>query len=203
VRLRRLRLERQLSQRELASRGVSYAYISRIEAGARRPSVKALRQLAPKLGVSVEYLMSQGKAEEAGSQFDAAERLFGPRPDPLDLASLRTDQARRAAMLDRGPEAESLAREAVAALGDENLAEQGLAWAALAEALALQDRDAADETFRKAADLLQEHGHDVDFTDLCRTWARYLRRSGRDSEALDVLDQAAQVNASSRTRTLS
>src|SRR5216110_3925562 len=55
-RLRRLRLERGLSQRELASPGVSYAYISRIEGGARRPSVKALRQLAPKLGVSVEYL---------------------------------------------------------------------------------------------------------------------------------------------------
>src|SRR5207237_6800325 len=55
-RLRRLRHECGLSQRELASPGVSYAYISRIEAGARRPSVKALRQLAPKLGVSVEYL---------------------------------------------------------------------------------------------------------------------------------------------------
>src|SRR5919198_1525157 len=55
-RLRRLRLERNLSQRELASPGVSYAYISRIEAGARRPSVKALRQLARKLAVSVEYL---------------------------------------------------------------------------------------------------------------------------------------------------
>jgi transcriptional regulator with XRE-family HTH domain len=55
-RLRRLRHEGGLSQRDLASPGVSYAYISRIEAGARRPSVKALRQLAPKLGVSVEYL---------------------------------------------------------------------------------------------------------------------------------------------------
>ncbi|TML40969.1 MAG: helix-turn-helix transcriptional regulator, partial [Actinobacteria bacterium] len=55
-RLRRLRQENGLSQRDLASPGVSYAYISRIEAGARRPSVKALRQLAPKLGVSVEYL---------------------------------------------------------------------------------------------------------------------------------------------------
>ena len=137
-RMRRLRLERQLSQRELASPGVSYAYISRIEAGARRPSVKALRQLAPKLGVSVEYL-------ETGS----------------DLRD------------------------------------------ALAEGLALQNKDAADETFRRAADLLQEHGHDVDSTDTCRTWGRYLRRSGRDSEALDVLDRAAQVNASSRTRTLS
>src|SRR5437868_12022301 len=55
-RLRRVRRERGLSQRELASPEVSYAYISRIEAGARRPSVKALRRLAPKLGVSVEYL---------------------------------------------------------------------------------------------------------------------------------------------------
>src|SRR3954447_16704715 len=55
-RLRRLRHERGLSQRELSSPGVSYAYISRIEAGARRPSVKALRMLAKKLGVSADYL---------------------------------------------------------------------------------------------------------------------------------------------------
>jgi hypothetical protein len=69
--------------------------------------------------------------------------------------------------------------------------------------LALQGKDAADETFRKAADLLQAHGHDVDLTDTCRAWARYLRKNGRDSEALDVLDRAAKVNASSRAQTLS
>jgi transcriptional regulator with XRE-family HTH domain len=56
VRLKRLRLERGLSQRDLSSPGVSYAYISRIEAAARTPSVKALRMLARKLGVSVDYL---------------------------------------------------------------------------------------------------------------------------------------------------
>jgi transcriptional regulator with XRE-family HTH domain len=56
IRLRRLRLERGLSQRELGGPGVSYAYISRIEAGTRRPSVKALRMLARTLGVSPEYL---------------------------------------------------------------------------------------------------------------------------------------------------
>jgi len=55
-RLKRLRLERGMSQRELASPGVSYAYISRIEAGTRQPSVKALRRLAAKLGVTTEYL---------------------------------------------------------------------------------------------------------------------------------------------------
>lgn len=64
-RLKRLRLERGLSQRELAAPGVSYAYISRIEAGTRQPSVKALRRLASKLGVSADYL-------ETGSDLDAA-----------------------------------------------------------------------------------------------------------------------------------
>jgi tetratricopeptide (TPR) repeat protein len=66
-RLRRLRAERGLSQRELSAPGVSYAYISRIEADARRPSVKALRRLARKLGVSAEYL-------ETGSEIGDAER---------------------------------------------------------------------------------------------------------------------------------
>jgi tetratricopeptide (TPR) repeat protein len=45
-----------MSQRELAGPGVSYAYISRIEAGQRRPSVKAIRTLARKLGISAQYL---------------------------------------------------------------------------------------------------------------------------------------------------
>src|SRR6476646_9104092 len=62
-RLKRLRLERGLSQRELAAPGVSYAYISRIEAGTRQPSVKALRRLAAKLGVTADYL-------ETGSDLD-------------------------------------------------------------------------------------------------------------------------------------
>jgi len=65
-RLKRLRLERGFSQRELSSPGVSYAYISRIEAGARQPSVKALRKLAQKLGVSADYL-------ETGSEVRADE----------------------------------------------------------------------------------------------------------------------------------
>src|SRR5436190_5520924 len=56
ARVKRLRVARGFSQRDLSSPGVSYAYISRIEAGARTPSVKALRKLAQKLGVSVEYL---------------------------------------------------------------------------------------------------------------------------------------------------
>jgi len=55
-RIRQRRLELGLSQREVASPGVSYAYISRLEANARQPSTKALRKIAPKLGVSVYWL---------------------------------------------------------------------------------------------------------------------------------------------------
>lgn len=77
-RLKRLRLERGLSQRELAAPGVSYAYISRIEAGTRQPSVKALRKLAAKLEVTADYL-------ETGSELDpAAAREY--RLSDLELA---------------------------------------------------------------------------------------------------------------------
>jgi transcriptional regulator with XRE-family HTH domain len=63
----RLRRERGLSQRDLSEPGISYAYISRIEAGARQPSVKALRLLPRKLGVSPDYL-------ETGIELGAAQR---------------------------------------------------------------------------------------------------------------------------------
>ena len=66
ARLRRLRVERGASQRDLSAPGITYAYISRIEAGARTPSMKALRMLAQKLGVTPEYL-------ETGSELDASE----------------------------------------------------------------------------------------------------------------------------------
>ena len=65
ARVRRLRLEQGLSQRELSGPGVSYAYVSRIEAGQREPSLKALRILARKLGVSLEHLESGVPMSEA------------------------------------------------------------------------------------------------------------------------------------------
>src|SRR5437870_9007267 len=82
VRLRRLRLERGMSQRDLSSPGVSYAYISRIEGGARVPSVKALRRLAAKLGVSVEHL-------ETGEPTPVERGVADAR---LDFASLTTKE---------------------------------------------------------------------------------------------------------------
>ena len=66
-RLRRLRKERGLSQQSISGPGLTTAHISRIEAGLRRPSVRAIRALAKQLDVTPEYL-------ETGTQ-------LGPRGD--------------------------------------------------------------------------------------------------------------------------
>ena|SRR6266571_1068105 len=86
-RLHRLRRERGLSQRDISSAGVSYAYISRIEAGARTPSVKAIRLLAEKLGISVEYLETGSASPVERGVIDAGVD-FGS----LTRAELRTVQ---------------------------------------------------------------------------------------------------------------
>lgn len=57
-RLKRLREAHELTQRGLECPGVSYAYISRIEAGEREPSYKALVKLAAKLDTTALYLMT-------------------------------------------------------------------------------------------------------------------------------------------------
>lgn len=79
-RLKRLRLARGFSQRDLSSPGVSYAYISRIEAGARTPSVKAIRKLAEKLDVTTEYLEKGNDLTQTDLLLDelgqAADRAF-------------------------------------------------------------------------------------------------------------------------------
>jgi transcriptional regulator with XRE-family HTH domain len=57
-RIKALRLERGLSQRDLSAPGMSYAYLSRIEAGERTPSLSALIELAERLDTSALYLAS-------------------------------------------------------------------------------------------------------------------------------------------------
>jgi tetratricopeptide (TPR) repeat protein len=137
-----------------------------------------------------------GSPEKALRHLETAERLFGVRPDREDLASLRCEQARAAAQLGRADEAVTHAREVLELLGEEDAAEQGNAWWALAEGLALgEDSSGADEAFRRAADLLSAEGRWREASQACRAWARMLRQSGRESEALDVLERAADLAA--------
>jgi tetratricopeptide (TPR) repeat protein len=56
--LRRLRLAKGMTQRELASPFYTHAYISTIEAGRRQPSPTAMKHFADKLGIDVDDLAS-------------------------------------------------------------------------------------------------------------------------------------------------
>src|SRR5215207_4589433 len=61
-RLKEARERAGLSQRQLSFSGCSPAYISRIEAGDRIPSLQLLRELGKRLGVSEDYLATGADA---------------------------------------------------------------------------------------------------------------------------------------------
>jgi transcriptional regulator with XRE-family HTH domain len=99
-RLKRLRTERGLTQKEIAAPGVSGAYISRIEEGERTPSLRALRLLAEKLGVTLEHLETGREiplALEREYQLASAElelRLGGDRDAEHTLRELAATETR-------------------------------------------------------------------------------------------------------------
>jgi transcriptional regulator with XRE-family HTH domain len=96
ARLKRLRVEAGLSQRDIAGRGVSFTYVSRIESGQRQPSIKALRVLAQRLGVSAEFL-------ETGNEVSAAsgwELRLGDAELALRLGDGEGSEERFQALLD-------------------------------------------------------------------------------------------------------
>jgi transcriptional regulator with XRE-family HTH domain len=64
-RLRRLREERGLTQHDIAMPGVSAQYISKLERGQRTASMKALRKLGTRIGVTAHYLETGTDVSEA------------------------------------------------------------------------------------------------------------------------------------------
>ena len=51
----------------------------------------------------------------------------------------------------------------------------------------------ADDAFRQAVDLLGAHGTVRHHANVLRAYGRYLRGAGRESEALDVFERAADI----------
>ena len=136
--------------------------------------------------------LSRDDAETACGYLDQAEQLFGASPAAEDLFELRVRRARIATLRGEADTAVEIAREACALAGSNNPIDEGLAFSALGDALALAgEPQAADEAFRRGVGLLEEQGHWRDATTACRAWARMLRQVGREQQALDVLDRAA------------
>ncbi len=146
-RLKAARLESGLSQRQLAFPGCSPAYISRIEAGDRIPSLQLLRELGRRLGVSEDFLatgeetqfqtLSMLEAEIALRLDDqpTAQRLYS---EALDRAATPRERATAEEGLGHLAVRRGELREAVKLFEDALVASGSAEWErpALAESLA-------------------------------------------------------------------
>jgi tetratricopeptide (TPR) repeat protein len=147
--------------------------------------------------VTVAWVMnSSGRADEARHHLGVAEQLLGTNADAVDRLSLVVEQTRNAVLRSENEEAIRLGNVALDIAGEGYPNERGNALLALARAHeATGDDVQAEASYAAASDLLAAHGNASERSDTFRSWARYLRRLGRESEALDVLDRAADVMA--------
>ena len=117
-RLNEARLAAGLSQRQLSFPGCSAAYISRLEAGARVPSLQLLRKLAAKLNADEEYLATGvARVEQAPPELVEAE--VAHRLGDHELAKRRYEQVLETTT---SPTARSRAAQALAQLRGETVA---------------------------------------------------------------------------------
>jgi tetratricopeptide (TPR) repeat protein len=149
------------------------------------------QQLARAYLLSAGIESAEGRVEETREHLRIAGQLLGPAPEPVDLGMLRIGRSRLAALEDDGERAVACARDALAVLGDSHGAELGSACWALAQGLALQgDIQGADDSYRRAVDLLTVHGrkHNAGMASL--EWALLLQKQGREEEAEPILRRA-------------
>jgi transcriptional regulator with XRE-family HTH domain len=165
TRLRSARETAGLSQRQLAFDGCTAAYISRLEAGARVPSLQMINELAVRLGVSSQWLATGVDASFAEptdlleaevalriGDLDEAERLYRARLQPGDpcRAAAVGGLGQLAFRAERFHDAIDLLRESLALNGEKMLADPG-AVDTLGRAFArIGDRESAIALFRAA-----------------------------------------------------
>jgi transcriptional regulator with XRE-family HTH domain len=133
-RLKEARIAAGLSQRQLSFPGCSAAYISRLEAGDRVPSLQLLRKLAEKLNSDEEYLatgverIEQLPPEEVeaavahrlngggGAQTQDKDRPAGGLQDPTERARVLWEHSRALVAAGDNAAAAHYARDALALL---------------------------------------------------------------------------------------
>lgn len=166
-RLKEARLAAGLSQRSLSLPGCSSAYISRLEAGDRVPSLQLLRKLARKLGVDEEYLARgverveqtppefvEGEVARRLGDFDLARERYQLVLESTNAASARAQAARQLAQL-RGETLEEQEHRSVVPGGLEDPGERArVLWQHSRTLLRQGDREGAARYARDALALL-------------------------------------------------
>ncbi|MGV9317096.1 helix-turn-helix domain-containing protein [Streptomyces sp. NPDC003691] len=181
-RLRRLRLQRGLSQGELAGDDVSASYVSRVESGGRSPNDLIASLFARRLEVSLETLTSpdseEGRREHRSQRLDVASQLLTAGSLRKDGELMETaDLLRRIVAEGAGHSEEDLLWEAAWVLA-EVLQELGRTDEEHAVLSSLAETSLSQETPRLAARV-------------ATALAENLRRQGRLGEALRVAEAAA------------
>ena len=144
--------------------------------------------------LAANITLVRSEHDAAASHLDNSERLLGYRPGAQDAFEIKVLRSRIATLREDAGTAVALAREALELVGDEAPADRGLALSALGDGLALaHDATAADEAYSGAVDLLEAQGRWRPAANTALSWAKMLRQDGREEQALDVLERAAEL----------
>jgi len=144
--------------------------------------------------LAANITLARGEHEAADCHLDDAERLLGVQPGAQDAFEIKILRSRIATFREDADAAIALAREALALVGDEAPADQGLAFSALGDGLALtHEVAAADEAYGAAVELLEAQGRWRPAANAALAWAKMLRETDREAQAMDVLQRAAEL----------
>ena len=210
---RRLREARErvgVSQRQLSFEGCSPAYISRIEAGERIPSLQLLREMGRRLGVSEDYLAT-GLEREAGGEdrklldaevsfrlgeIDAAERMYGEVRAAAETTALRSRASAGLGQIafERGEprQAIELLEEALQISGAEVADQPSLADTLGRAYVAVGDVAPAIRIFRRALRLAEERNDAIESVRFSVLLANAYIDSSEFAAAEKLLEQAVE-----------
>jgi len=138
--------------------------------------------------------LSRGDADGAEGHLDKAEHLLAMPAATTDVVEIAIQRSRIAAMREQGEASVTLARQALELNAGVNPVDEGRGFHALGEGLALIGKHPdADESFARAAEILERQQQWRDATTACRSWAKMLRELGREQQAMDVLERATEL----------
>jgi len=139
-------------------------------------------------------MLSRSDPDGTERHLDSAEHLLATPAATTDVVEIAIQRSRIAALRELGETAAALARRALELNANVDPVDEGRGLHALADGLALEGEHAgADESFRRAVDILDAQGQWRDATTACRSWAKMLRELGREEQAMDVLERAAEL----------
>lgn len=168
-RIRASRMAKGLTQGQIAGQEASVAYVSRIEAGQRRPSSKLLEQFAVRLKTTVDDL------------------LLGPNDEQLGEMRLALDYAELSLEYGEGVDAEAQTNRVLAYSGDGGPPCDELHRRALyLHARALETQGRLDDAILDLEHLVGQGGSDLPWVRANIALSRCYREAGDLSKAIEV-----------------